>query len=208
MIRVLVVDDHPALRIGVQDIFKEAPDFVAEGATNGEEALERVQAGAWNVVLLDLGLPGRSGFEILEDLKSRHPKLPVLIFSVYSEETFVVRALKHGASGYLTKDCPPGELIKAVRKVAAGGRYVMADFSDLLFNMLQAPDDRPLHEHLSCRELAVMHRLARGSSLREIGQQLCISESTVSTYRERVLKKLHLENNAQITRYAINNNLY
>ncbi len=195
MIRVLVVDGHPALRMGVRDIL-EAPDILVEGAAYGEAALEQVQDGAWSLALLDLGLPGRSGFEILEDLKSRHPKLPVLIFSVYAEETFVVRALKHGASGYLTKDCPPGELIKAVRKVAAGGHYIMAELSGLLFSVLQAPDDRPLHEHLSSREFEVMRRLAHGSSLREIGQQLCISESTVSTYRERILKKLHLGNNA------------
>lgn len=207
MIRVLVVDDHPALRMGVRDILA-APDVLVEGAASGEEGLERAQDGAWSLVLLDLSLPGRGGFEVLEELKSRHPKLPVLIFSIYAEETYVVRALKRGAAGYLTKDCPPGELIKAVRKVAAGGHYIMPELSELLFNVLQAPDNRPLHEHLSSRELEVMRRLAHGCSLREIGQQLCISESTVSTYRERILKKLHLGNNAQITHYAIDHNLY
>lgn len=207
MIRVLVVDDHPALRIGVRDILA-APDVVVDVAANGEDALTRVQSSTWSVVLLDLSLPGRGGFEILQELKSRFPKLPVVIFSVYAEDTYVVRALKHGASGYITKDCQPDELIKAVRKVAAGGHYITPDLSDLLVNVLQAPGDRPLHELLSSREFEVMRRLAHGSSLREIGQLLCIAESTVSTYRERVLKKLHLENNAQIIRYALDNHLY
>jgi two-component system, NarL family, invasion response regulator UvrY len=208
MIRVLVVDDHPAMRAGVRQILGELPDVAVEEAASGDEALERVRTETWSLVLLDLSLPGRSGFEVLEELKSRRPELPVLIHSVYAEETYVVRALKHGAAGYLTKDCPPDELIKAVRKVAAGGRYIMAELSELLIDVLQAPDDRPLHEHLSMREYEVMRLLAHGTSLRDIAHQLFISESTVSTYRARVLKKLRLENNAQITRYALDHDLY
>jgi two-component system, NarL family, invasion response regulator UvrY len=208
MIRVLLVDDHPAMRIGVKDILGELPDVVVGEAASGEEALERVRTETWSLVLLDLSLPGRSGFEVLEELKSRRPELPVLIFSVYAEESYVVRALKHGAAGYVTKDCPPEELIKAVRKVAGGGRYIMAELSALLIDLVQAPGDRPLHEQLSSREYEVMRLLAHGSSLRDIARQLSIAESTVSTYRARVLEKLRLENNAEITRYVLAHGLY
>ena len=207
MIRVLVVDDHPATRVGVREILAEHPDIAVEEAADGEAALERVRTESWNLVLLDLSLPGRSGFEVLEELKSRHPALPVLILSLHDDEPYVVRALQHGAAGYLTKDCPPDELIRAVRKVAGGGHYLMAELSELLIDLVQTPADRPLHESLSSREYEVMRLLAHGSSLRDISHQLHISESTVSTYRARVLEKLRLKNNAQIIRYALDNNL-
>lgn len=208
VIRVLVVDDHPAMRIGVREILTESADIVVEEAESGEEALERVRTESWSLVLLDLGLRGRSGFEVLDEIKSRRPELPVLVHSVYSDEAYVVRALKQGAAGYVTKDCTPEELVKAVRRVAAGSHYIAQELSPLLVDYLQAPDDRPLHLHLSSREFEVMRLLAHGHHLRDIAQQLSISESTVSTYRTRVLEKLRLENNAQITRYAIGHGLY
>lgn len=208
MLRVLVVDDHPAMRVGVRRILnRNAPDVVVEEASGGEEAVERARTESWSLILLDLSLPGRSGFETLGELRRRHPDLPVLVFSVHTDETFVVRALKGGASGYLTKDCSPEELVKAVRKVAAGGRYVAAQLSELLIDRLLVPDNHPLHEELSSREYEVMLLLSRGDHLRDIARQLCISESTVSTYRTRILGKLRLDNNAQVTRYAIDHNL-
>jgi two-component system invasion response regulator UvrY len=208
MIRILVVDDHPAMRLGVQRIFgRDAPEITMEEAAGGPEALERVRNGSFSLVLLDLVLPGRSGFELLGEIKSLRPELPVLIFSMHTDEPFVVRALKEGAAGYITKDCPPEELIRAVRRVAVGGHYIMAELSGLLIDHLQARDDRPLHEHLSSREYEVMRLLARGAHLREIAKQLCVSDSTVSTYRTRILQKLHLENNAQLTRYTLDNGL-
>ncbi|HEX4495351.1 MAG TPA: response regulator transcription factor [Thermoanaerobaculia bacterium] len=208
MIRLLVVDDHPAIRVGVQRIFaRDAPDISIEEAAGEPEALDRLRAGSFSLVLLDLVLPGRSGFEALHEIKSLRPELPVLVFSMHTDGPFVLRALQEGASGYLAKDCTPEELIKAVRKVAAGGRYIMTELSELLIDRLQAPADRPLHEQLSSRELEVMRLLAVGTSLREIGNQLCVSESTVSTYRTRILRKLQLANNAQITRYVLDNHL-
>jgi two-component system invasion response regulator UvrY len=208
MIRLLVVDDHPAIRVGVQRIFaRDAPDIAVEEAAGEPEALDRIRKGSFSLVLLDLVLPGRSGFEALQEIRGLRPELPVLVFSMHTDGPFVLRALQEGASGYLAKDCTPEELIKAVRKVAAGGRYIMTELSELLIDRLQAPADRPLHEQLSSRELEVMRLLAVGTSLREIGTQLCVSESTVSTYRTRILRKLQLANNAQITRYVLDNHL-
>jgi two-component system invasion response regulator UvrY len=208
MIRILVVDDHPAIRVGVQRIFaRDAPDIVMEEAAGEPEALDRIRAASFSLVLLDLVLPGRSGFEALHEIKGLRPELPVLVFSMHTDGPFVLRALQDGASGYLAKDCTPEELIKAVRKVAAGGRYIMSELSELLIDRLQAPADRPLHEQLSSRELEVMRLLAVGTSLREIGTQLCVSESTVSTYRTRILRKLQLANNSQITRYVLDSHL-
>lgn len=209
MLRVLIVDDHPATRVGVQRIFgRDAPDIAIEEASGGREALERVRTQEhWSLVLLDLVLPGFSGFEALHEIKHLRPELPVLVFSMHTDGPFVLRALQEGASGYLTKDCPPDELIKAVRKVAGGGSYIMTELTALLIDRLQAPADRPLHEQLSSRELEVMRLLAAGTSLREVGRQLCVSESTVSTYRTRILRKLQLANNAQITRYVLDNHL-
>lgn len=207
-IRVLVVDDHPVMRVGVQRILaRTAPDIVVEEAQGSAEALDRLCAGRWSLVLLDLILPGRSGFEVLHDLRKLHPELPVVIFSMNKDEPSVVRALKEGAAGYLTKDCAPEDLVEAVRKVAAGGRYVPPEIAELLVHALHTPDDSPLHESLSIREYEVLFLLAEGSSLREIADELSISESSVSTYRSRVLTKLRLENNAQVIRYVLDNGL-
>jgi len=204
-----MVDDHPAMQAGIQSILaREAPDIVMSEATSGDEALGKIRAESWSLVLLDLSLPGRSGFEILDEIKGLRPELPILVFSMHDDEAFVIRALKRGAAGYLTKESPSQEIIKAVRRVAAGSHYLTPALSDLLIDRLKTPDDHPLHEELSSREYEIMRLLARGVSLREIGQQLFISESTVSTYRSRILKKLRLENNAQITRYTIDNGLY
>ena len=208
MIRVLIVDDHPAIRVGVQRILaRDAPDISFGEASGEREALERVRSESWSLVLLDLSLPDRSGFELLSDIKDLRPGLPVLVFSMHTDEAFVLRAIKAGAAGYLAKSCPPEELVTALRRVASGHRYIMPELSELLIGRLQAPDEGPLHEALSSREYEVMLQLARGSSLREIGERLCLSESTVSTYRARVLRKLQLENNAQLIRYAIDHGL-
>jgi two-component system invasion response regulator UvrY len=186
---------------------RSSKDFVIEEAAGGREALERVRTGSWDLVLLDLVLPDVSGFEVLSELKSNRPEVPVLVFSMHTDEPYVIRALKDGASGYVTKDCPPDELIMAVRKVASGGHYIMPALAELLVGRLRTPQDLPLHELLSSREYEVMLLLARGTSLREMASHLCVSESSVSTYRTRILKKLHLENNSQITRYVLNKSL-
>jgi len=208
MIRLLVVDDHRVVRMGIERILaRNAQDIVIEEAAGGREALDRVRAGSWDLVLLDLVLPDVSGFEVLSELKSLRPELPVLVFSMHTDEPYVIRALKDGAAGYVTKDCPPDELIKAVRRVAAGGHYIMPELAELLVGRLRTPQDLPLHELLSSREYEVMLSLARGKTLREIATHLCVSESSVSTYRTRILKKLHLGNNSQITRYVLDKSL-
>lgn len=209
MIRVLIVDDHPATRVGVQRIIaRDAPDINFGEASCEREALERIRNESWSLVLLDLNLPDRSGFELLGDVQNLRPGLPVLVFSMHTDESFVLRALKAGAAGYLAKSCSPEELVKALRRIASGHRYIMPELSELLIGRLQAPDKGLPHETLSGREYEVMLQLARGGSLRDISERLYLSESTVSTYRARILKKLHLENNAQLTRYAIENGLY
>lgn len=208
MLRVLIVDDHPAIRVGVRRILaRDAPDVDLGEASNQREALERLRTESWSLVLLDLSLPDRSGFELLTEIKDLRPNLPILVLSMHTDEGFVLRSLKAGASGYLAKSCPPEELVAALRKVAAGHRYITPEVSELLIERLQAPQDRPPHETLSSREHEVMLLLGRGSSLREIGERLCLSESTVSTYRSRILTKLHLKNNAQLVRYVIDNGL-
>lgn len=204
MIHILVVDDHPAIRQGVQEAFRNTSDILTEEATCVQEAVERVRAGSFSLVLLDLGMPGRGGFELLSDLKGLRPELPILIFSVHDDESYVLRALKQKAAGYLTKGCPAAELIRAVRAVAEGRRYLMAEHAGLLIEQLHR-DDRPLHERLSSREHEVMLLLGRGITIRDIARRLGVSESSVSTYRSRILEKLHLENNAQLTRYVLAN---
>lgn len=208
MIRVLVVDDQPVIRSGVRRIFETVSDVTIEEAEDAEVALEKIRTESWDVVLLELTLPGRSGLELLFELKDRLAKLPVLIFSSHKDESSVSRTLKAGAVGYVTKDCAPEQLIKAVHLAAMGGRYVMPELGGTLIGALQSGDERPSHEHLSGREYEVMVLLARGQPVRQISNHLCLSESTVSTYRTRILDKLRLANNAEITRYALAHGLY
>jgi len=208
LIRVLVVDDHQVVRAGVRQFLADASDITVSEASDGEQALERIRTGSWEVVLLDLTMPGRSGLEVLFELKDRSTKVRVLVFSIHSDEASVVRALKEGAAGYLTKDCTPQELVKAIRRVAGGGHYVMAELTDALVVSLQTDDERPPHERLSDREYEVMCLLSRGRSLHEIAHHLSLAESTVSTYRARILEKMNLSNNAEVTRYAIDHGIY
>jgi two-component system, NarL family, invasion response regulator UvrY len=207
MSRILVVDDQPVVREGVRQILGAALDAEIIEVDNGEEALLRMRGESWDLVLLELKLPRRSGFEVLFELKDVVPRLPILIFSSHEEEAYVVRALKAGACGYVTKTCQPRELVRAAQRVATGHRYVMAELADVLIPAFQS-DERPPHERLSDREYEVFCFVARGLSLREIALHLNIAESTVSTYRTRILEKMHVANNAEITRYALDNGLY
>jgi len=208
VIRLLVVDDHQIVRAGVRLFLADALDITVAEAAGGEQALELIRTGSWDVVLLDLIMPGRSGLEVLFELKDRHPKVQVLVLSVHADEAYVVRAFKEGAAGYLTKDCTPAELLKAIRQVAGGGHYVMAELVDTLVATLQTDGERPPHERLSDREYEVLGLLARGRSPHEIAQRLRLAESTVGTYRARILKKMKLNNNAELTHYAIDHGLY
>jgi two-component system invasion response regulator UvrY len=207
-IRLLIGDDHAVVRKGMKQILAETKDIVvADEAGNGREVLEKVRKNDFDMVLLDISMPGRDGLEVLKELKSLKPKLPVLMLSMYPEEQYAVRSLRSGASGYLTKDSATDELISAIRKVSSGGKYVSASLAEKLVHKLGADVEKPLHEALSDREYQVMCMIASGKTVKEMGEELSLSVKTVSTYRSRILNKMRLKGNAELTRYAIDNKL-
>lgn len=208
MIKILIADDHAVVREGVKHILSEIPDIHITGeASSGTEVLDRINSKDYDVILLDIAMPGRDGLEILKDIKMQQPKLSVLILSMFPEEQYALRALKSGAAGYLTKDSIPDELVKAIRKIARGGKYISASFSEKLLFSLDSDAERPPHETLSDREFQVMRMIASGKRLREIADELALSEKTVSTYRSRILEKMGMRNNTELTHYAIKNRL-
>jgi len=208
MIRILVADDHAVVRQGVKQILAEVKDItVKDEAQNGTETLKKVAEQDFDVVLLDISMPGRSGLEVLEDIKARYPKLPVLILSMHPEEQYAVRALKAGASGYLTKASAPQELIGAIRKAAGGGKYVTASLAEKLVDQLEVDTEKLPHELLSNREHQVMLMLAGGKSVSDIADELNLSVKTISTYRTRVMSKMCMKKNAELTLYAVHNKL-
>jgi two-component system, NarL family, invasion response regulator UvrY len=207
-IRLLIGDDHAVVRKGMKQILAETKDIVvADEAGNGREVLEKVRKNDFDMVLLDISMPGRDGLEVLKELKNLKPKLPVLMLSMYPEEQYAVRSLRSGASGYLTKDSAPDELISAIRKVSSGGKYVSSSLAEKLAHKLGADAEKPLHEALSDREYQVMCMIASGKTVKEMGEELSLSVKTVSTYRSRILNKMRLKGNAELTRYAIDNKL-
>jgi two-component system invasion response regulator UvrY len=208
MIRVLLVDDHAILRRGLRSLLSDAFARAEFGeASNAEEALEQLGKKGWDVALLDITLPGKSGLDLLKELKAARPRLPVLVLSVHSEDQFAIRALKAGAEGYLTKESAPEELVKAIHKILAGGRYVSPTLAEkLAWNVRKGFTPTP-HETLSDREHEVMCRIASGKTVTEIAGELSLSAKTISTYRARILEKLGVRNSAEITQYAIRNGL-
>ncbi len=208
MKRILLIDDHEVVREGVKKILNVKPDTIVFGeARAASGALKLVREQDWDVVLLDLSLGGRSGLELLKELKQIRPKLPVLILSMHPEEQYARRAFKAGAAGYVTKDSSKAELVEAVSSVAAGGKYVSRALAEKLIFDLDRGSDRPPHETLSDRELEVMRLLASGKTVTEIAALLSLSDKTISTYRARVLEKIGINTNAELIRYAIENKL-
>jgi two-component system invasion response regulator UvrY len=208
MIRALIADDHAVVRQGLRQILLETSDMVVTGeASNGPEALERARSGGYDVIVLDITMPGRSGFEVLKELRLEDPALPVLVLSMHSEEQFAVRLLKAGASGYLNKESAPEELVKAIRKVVSGGRYVSPRLAEKLAFEIDSGSDKLLHETLSDREFQVMRMMASGQTVKEIAAELALSVKTISTYRARILDKMNLHTNAELIHYAIQNQL-
>jgi len=208
MIKVLIADDHPVVREGLKKIFEKDPGIkVAAEANNGEELLKQITKIPCDVVLMDLSMPGRNWLDVIKELKDLRPNLPVLIVSMHSEEEYIVRALKSGASGYLTKDSLSDELLKAVKKVFRGGRYVTAAIAEKLIDLLDDSKDQPLHKTLSDREYQVFIMIAGGMKTQEIADELFLSTNTISTYRARILEKMNLKNTAEIIRYALNHKL-
>jgi DNA-binding NarL/FixJ family response regulator len=208
MKKILIVDDHEVVRDGVKRIFDEQPDEVTFGeASTPQEAMRLVREGEWDVVVLDLSLGGKSGLELLKDLQQSDPKLPVLILSMHSEEQYARRAFKAGAAGYITKDSPREELFKAINKVIGGGRYVSEALAEkLVVNFRKGMESSPL-EMLSDREFEVLRLIASGKTVGEIAEMLSLSDKTISTYRARLLEKMGMRTNAELTHYAIQNNL-
>jgi two-component system invasion response regulator UvrY len=208
MNRVLIVDDHEVLRDGVKRILENQPGTAIIGeASTAPEALKLAREQDWDVVVLDLSLGERSGLEVLKELKQIRPKLPILILSMHSEEQFARRALKAGAAGYVTKDSPRAELVKAINKVIKGETYVSPTLADSLIVNLRRDTDRPRHEMLSDREFQVMSLIASGRTVGEIADILALSSGTISTYRTRIMEKMDMKTNAELTRYAIQNKL-
>jgi DNA-binding NarL/FixJ family response regulator len=207
MVRVLLVDDHPVVRKGMKAILEdELPGVSVVEAGNGDDALAAL-AQPTDVVVLDLSMPGRSGIDLLAEIKHRHPHVPVLIMSLHSEDQFAVRALRAGASGYVSKAAAPQQLVAAVTKVVDGGRYVSAALGERLADDLAAGGSVALHERLSHREFEVMRGIASGRTVSEIALTMHLSVKTVSTYRARLLEKMGLASNAELTRYALENGL-
>ena len=208
MIKILIADDHAIVREGLKQILAETSDMVVAGeATNGHEVLEHVRREDWDLVLLDLAMPGKDGLETLKELKLEKPKLPVLVLSIYPEEQYAVRLLKAGAAGYLTKESAPEELIAAIRKVSQKGKYISSSLAEKLAFYLEAGAEKPLHEMLSDREYKVMLMIASGKTVKEIAYEMFLSIKTVSTYRVRALNKMGMNNNAEFTYYAVKHGL-
>ena len=208
MIRVLIADDHPIVRQGLQQILGDTPDIRVVGeATNGKEALDKVRVGAWDAVILDISMPDRNGLDVLKQLVSEMPGLPVLVLSMYSEDQFAMRVLKAGARGYLTKESAPDELVKAIRKVVSGGTYVSACLAEKLAFEIGGDSSKLPHETLSDREFQVLRLIAAGKSVKETAVELSLSAKTVSTYRARILTKMKLGTTAELIHYAIQNHL-
>ncbi len=207
-IRILLADDHRMFREGVKQVLSTAPEFlVVEEAGDAAEVMEKMQRAAVDVLVLDIAMPGRDGIDVLKQLKHINPRLHVLVLSMYPEDQYAFRAIKAGASGYLTKNRASAELIEAIRKVAAGRKYISPEVAEQLAVDLESDSDKPLHQRLSDREFQVMKLIASGKTVGEISEELAISVSSVSTLRSRILTKFHMKTSAELTHYAIKHDL-
>ena len=207
-IRVLIIDDHAVVRQGLKTILADISGVqVAGEASNSVDALRLIRSQSWGLVLLDISLPGKSGLELLKVIKAEQPTTPVLVLSMYPEDQYALRVLKSGADGYLTKESAPDQLVHAVRKVASGGKYISQAVAEKMAGDLVANRPGTLHDALSNREFEILRMIASGKTLTQIAEDIRLSVKTVSTYRTRIMAKTGLQNNAEITHYAIRNGL-
>lgn len=208
MYRFLIADDHTVVRKGLKQILLEAfPSALVEEVTDAESMLKMVFSQNWDVVISDISMPGRSGLEVLQQVKQHYPKLPVLILSVHSEDLYALRVLKSGAAGYLNKDSAPEQLVAAVNRVMQGKKYITPTIAEKLANSLDQDMEKSSHEYLSDREFEVLKLLAAGQAVSDIASRLSLSVTTISTYRSRIMVKMSLKTNAELTLYAIENKL-
>lgn len=208
MIRILVADDHAIVRRGLRQIVADENDMEVVGeAQTTQEILDLARQEEWDVIVLNISMPGRGGFEALKALKQTHSKRPVLVLSMYPEDQFAVRAFRAGAAGYMTKESAPEELVQAIRKVVRGGKYVSPSLAEKLAAELGEDAERPPHEALSEREYHVLCLLASGKTVTQIAAEMSLSVKTISTYRARLLEKMRMKTNAEVTRYAIEHRL-
>ena len=208
MIRVLIADDHAIVREGLKQILLRALDFDIGGeAGNGHEVLEKVRAETWDLLLLDMSMPGRSGIELIRLIKAERPRLPILVLTMHAEEQYAVRAFRAGASGYLTKESAPLELVSAARKVAEGGVYVSPATAERMALSISQPDQTLPHQRLSDREFEVFRMIVAGMTVTEMAERLVLSVKTVSTHKARILQKMQMQNQADLIHYAVRHNL-
>jgi two-component system invasion response regulator UvrY len=206
--KILIADDHAVVRQGLKQILADEYRRATFGeASNAQEAIDRVDADNWDVVILDVTMPGRSGLEALREIRKTKPRLPILVLSMHPEDQFAMRVLKCGASGYMTKESAPGELVGAVKKVITGGRYVSPGLAEKMAAHLNTDFQVTPHERLSNREFLVLRLIASGKTVSQIADELSLSVKTISTYRTRILEKMVMQSNAELTHYAIQNKL-
>jgi two-component system, NarL family, invasion response regulator UvrY len=208
MLRILIADDHEIVRKGLVKVLSETLQPIkVDEASNGQEAMSLILKSEYDLALVDIKMPGKSGLDVLKEIKQHRPKLPVLILSMHPEEQFAVRALRAGASGYLTKESAGDELVLAIRKALNGERYISGSLAQILAGEMDSDPEKPLHEILSDREFQVMLMIASGKTVGAIAEELCLSVKTISSYRTNILLKTRMKNNAEITHYAIKNKL-
>jgi DNA-binding NarL/FixJ family response regulator len=207
MIKILIADDHAIVRRGLMQVLSDERDLEVSEAATPHEVARLVREQSWDVVVLDLDMPGKNGLDLLKEIKAEHPKLPILILSMHPEDQFAVRSLRAGAAGYLTKASAPDDLVKAIRKISKGGRYITEAVADNLAFNLNEDAEKPPHVSLSDREYQVLCLIASGKTVGEIASELSLSVPTVSTYRTRILEKMGMRTNAELTHYAIRQGL-
>jgi len=208
MLEILIADDHPVVRQGIMRIIEDMPDMKVGGeAENGSEVLQKIREKDYDLVLLDISMPGSEGLEVIREIKKLKPHLPVLILTIHPEKYYGLRMLQAGASGYLTKQNAPFELIEAIRKVSQGGMYISDSLAKLLVGSQKAGSAKPGHETLSDREYQVMYMIAKGKKVKAIADELCISVKTIHVHRRHILEKMNMSSNAEIIRYAIQNGI-
>ena len=207
MINVLIVDDHPIVRRGLKQVLQDEPDYAVVEAGNAREALHEIKQQAFDLVVADIDLPGMNGIELLKEIKQQNKDTPVLILSVYPEDQVAVRVLRAGASGFLSKETAPEQLIGAIKKILNGGKHISERVADLLVMNLGSANERSLHEKLSDREFQILSLFGEGKTVKQIAETLSLSVPTVSTYRARILNKMEMKSTAELVRYAIQNRL-